>query len=223
MLQAEVAALREKYANSTERANPGRGHRILNNEAAVKLQSLLKDILPDGAKDMTNISSDSPIAKHIKPIVFAITAGRETHNQETGHLSTIRLRAAGTRQMVALASVGLTKYLQFKSDSKAMRQLKVMKDELKVLTPPGLKGFGDFGDGSKVLRGTLGPQDALHIPHGWSFSKQVGQNHDVFGMRLQFLRKEDLPGLEAINDILIGMEKPSECFQMAVDYLTLLA
>ena len=60
-----------------------------------------------------------------------------------------------------------------------------------------------------MFRGTIGPQDALYLPAGYTFVERVGRTPDCYGIRYQFLTLEQLSTLEAINDVLITMKKPN--------------
>ena len=175
-MAADVQAFTVKWKLALERAETGRGHRVMSDPGASRATEMFSKVF----KDKLGISEDkvksaAPVLyKEIKAVTFAITANKKSHGIETAFMTTIRLGCKGTRELFCMPGVQLVKYLESTSPTHTKPTMKQISAFLKDITTEQANKFQDASKDEHLLfQGTLGPQDALVLPAGWAFGERV--------------------------------------------------
>lgn len=209
-------AFASRFQQDIARVDPGRAQRRCSSEAAQDIRKLVGLIRPEA------LANDAlkQIQLETTPAAFAVAKQRVTCSAEPGHLASIRLGFAGTRQVVLAPMELVIDHIRSADHSVSVTCPRAY-DWLKSATLDALKAFEAFASPRKMLaQGSVGPGDILYTPLGWFFYEQVGSS-DYVGIRCAVLVPDVLTPLDSLNRYFQCIEKPNEILARARDALAL--
>ena len=160
-----------RFAKAPERNDPGRAQRKASSDKWEAVQALFMAMYPEGHHiDIRKLKEEDTLREDLFPSLFGIAKSRETCGVEPGFLGSTRLLLKGTRKCVLIPIDAAWAYLESVLKC-APVSVKKIRTWVQGASADNFNALQAANKESVVLRATVGPHDALHVPPGWLFSR----------------------------------------------------
>ena len=152
----------------------------------------------------------APLKASMECCVFGIEKSYSQPSNETNHLATLRLCAAGRRSVVVTSTSSLSTYFRARANAAATYNmtLKALQDKLHNMTVEEVSSY--LKSKRTLYAATIGKGDILYLPAGATISEIVSSDADTLGLKTCLMHMEDYEVLKNLCEelILSGAKNP---------------
>ena len=139
---------------------------------------------------------------------------------EKGRALTIRIQAAGTRQVCIVSGTTLKTFMETQKGMTAVNGGEGLRNFVKQMSVNTLEELCRY---TKVFTATVGPLSVLVTPFDSLVMELTNKDEEMLGYRVSLFLKSDFEGgaMESINEWHISVRKPNQFLSSAVEALAL--
>ena len=204
-----------KFLTSKDRAEKGRAMRRPNAKSLQQVQAVVESVLK---ADTVMQTGKARVNEYLDPLLFAITAQRESDGVELGMAGSLRICITGCREVLCAPYETIQNFLTSlhgQTTPKAVLEF-LCKSTLATLT-----SFVTSNPGM-LLKFSCSSFEGIYLPPAWVYHERIGMQ-DVLGIRIGFLpcSSEQVnwgETLHRVNTFVNAAGKPSSSLQAVVDF-----